>query len=291
MIMLNVIGSLLLLVITISLMLMLVNHVIAKFEKRAIAPPGKIVNICGFSFHVYSVGPKTNIYSIILMSGSGEPAPIYNYKTLYTELAENNHIVVLEKFGYGYSDVSGLARDIRTLVEQDRESLRKANELPPYILMPHSMSALESLYWANKYPNEVLGIIGLDMALPKSYFDKNNYVNIIVKKVFTLMGFHRIRFIYRLFERGLSKDEIKQQRLIVHTKTLNKDVMNECKSVYKNARLVNELGIPHIPILQFSSNMSPQWERVQNEYSEGSSIIDYIPLSCGHYIHYLRYCQ
>lgn len=31
------------------------------------------------------------------------------------------------------------------------------------------MSGIEALYWANKYPDEIKGIVGLDPAVPKAY--------------------------------------------------------------------------------------------------------------------------
>ncbi len=62
--------------------------------------------------------------------------------------------VVVEKAGYGYSDVSDISRDIDTILEETREALTQAGEEGPYILYPHSMSGIEALYWAQKYPDE-----------------------------------------------------------------------------------------------------------------------------------------
>lgn len=45
-----------------------------------------------------------------------------------------------------------------------RAALKSAKIEAPYILCPHSMSGIEALYWAQQYPEEVLAIIGLDMA-------------------------------------------------------------------------------------------------------------------------------
>ena len=42
-------------------------------------------------------------------------------------------------------------------------------EKGPFVLLPHSMSGLEAIYWAQKYPDEVMGIVGMDMAFPKAY--------------------------------------------------------------------------------------------------------------------------
>ena len=40
-----------------------------------------------------------------------------------------------------------------------REALQKSNIKGPYILMPHSVSGVYSMYYANKYPDEVKAII------------------------------------------------------------------------------------------------------------------------------------
>ncbi len=37
----------------------------------------------------------------------------------------------------------------------------------------HSMSRLEALYWARKYPAEVSAIIGLEMSVPEYYGSMN----------------------------------------------------------------------------------------------------------------------
>lgn len=43
----------------------------------------------------------------------------------------------------------------------------------PMSFAPHSMSGLETLYWVQKYPDEVSAIIGLDMAVPEHYDSMN----------------------------------------------------------------------------------------------------------------------
>ena len=43
------------------------------------------------------------------------------------------------------------------------------------------MSGLEALYWAQKYPDEVSAIIGLDMAVPEYYGSMN--INIPLMRI------------------------------------------------------------------------------------------------------------
>lgn len=71
-------------------------------------------------------GKRENGLTIVLLSGSGVAAPVYDYKVLYSKLSGEYPIAVIEKFGYGYSDVTGLPRDLKTLVEENRVALEKS---------------------------------------------------------------------------------------------------------------------------------------------------------------------
>src|SRR5699024_9517587 len=87
----------------------------------------------------------------------------------YSLLSDQYKIVVVEKLGYGFSDVTTTERDIDTILAETRDALLKAGVDSPYILLPHSMSGIEALNWAQKHPEEVKAIIGLDMAVPAAY--------------------------------------------------------------------------------------------------------------------------
>lgn len=115
---------------------------------------------------------KGNGKALILLSGWATENPINDFKPLMDELSYNFKVVVLEYFGYGKSDIVETNRSNKTMVEEIRTALLKLNIKPPYILMPHSMSGLYCLYYANQYPNEVYAIIGLDMSLPQKQLER-----------------------------------------------------------------------------------------------------------------------
>ena len=71
-----------------------------------------------------------------------------DFKSLYSLLSDEYQIVVVEKFGYGFSDVVKEDRDIKTILSETRMALTKAGIEGPYVLCPHSMSGIEALYWA-----------------------------------------------------------------------------------------------------------------------------------------------
>jgi len=77
-------------------------------------------------------------------------------------------IAVVEKSGYGWSERCNSPRDIGTMLEETRKALDLSGENGPYVLFPHSMSGLEAIYWAQKYPDEVIAIIEMDPTTPGS---------------------------------------------------------------------------------------------------------------------------
>lgn len=122
--------------------------------------------------HVYTKGDGEN--TIVLLSGLGTAAPVLDFEPLVNELAKNHKVVVVESFGYGWSNVTNKERTVENIVEKIRTAL-KSNIEGPYILMPHSISGIYSMYYANAYPDEVKAVIGIDFTLPQvlEYFGES----------------------------------------------------------------------------------------------------------------------
>ncbi len=53
--------------------------------------------------HIFRAGER-NKPKLVFMSGSGTIAPVYDFKVLYEKLQDEFRIIVIEKFGYGFSD-------------------------------------------------------------------------------------------------------------------------------------------------------------------------------------------
>src|SRR5690625_5849783 len=144
-----------------------INHKIQlSKEEELFVPTGQLVEINSHQMHVYSEGNGQE--TLIFMSGGGTSSPVLDFKSLYSLLSEKYKIVVIEKFGYGFSEVTDVERDIDTILSESREALLKLGVTGPYILFPHSMSGIEALRWAQVYTDEVKAIVGLDMAVPEA---------------------------------------------------------------------------------------------------------------------------
>ncbi len=273
------------------------HHIRLAIDKPEIKSIGTLVEIKGYHMNIYIESRKEiqDNPAIVLLSGSGVSSPIYDYKVLYSKLADDYKVAVVEKFGYGYSDISGISRDVAVMVEESREALAKAGESAPYVLMPHSMSALEAIYWAYTYPEEVHAVIGLDMAVPESY-DKDNIASITLMKMGAFFGFHRFEMFNPISNMGLTKEEYEQNRLLNYKNALNKDVYNECKMVLKNADTVKDMEISDIPMLMFTTNLgsggdeiwSSDWVMAQENFAEKFDNCVQIEYDCGHNLHYYK---
>lgn len=111
-----------------------------KMESKLMNNKGELVNFDNKKVNVYNEGSGEDTF--VFMAGSGIAAPVYELKGLYSKFSKENKISVIERAGYGYSDVFQDDRDIDTILEQTREALIRSGNKPPYILVPHSLSGM-----------------------------------------------------------------------------------------------------------------------------------------------------
>ena len=258
--------------------------------KSKIKCNGELVTINGHKIHIYIQGKK-QAPAIVFMSGHCTVAPVYDFKVLYEKLLHDFRVIVIEKYGYGYSDICESPCDIDTLVSIQRQALAIVQETGPYILAPHSMSGLEAIRWKQKFPDEVCAIVGIDMATPLSF---SVWSEEDIKKTVRLMQVVRrlklASVLASVSTLSLTADEIKQHKLLMKRNAFNICCINEAVEVLNNARVVGEDGDIQCPTLLFSSNGEDQekdWILNQQKFaaSMGAKLISY---DCGHYIHHFK---
>lgn len=288
----GIIGAILVVFIAI---LAIYNQVAIKTEADRIVPNGQMVDLGDYSVHVYSEGDANAAPTLVFMSGSATVAPVYDFKAIYSLLTDEYRIAVVEKAGYGYSDIIEVDRDVATMVDEVRNALSGAGIEKPYVLLPHSMSGLEAIYWSQNYPDEVAGIIGIDMSVPDAYAD-SGFVEQRTKLMMTLgritvkLGLLRIPGIYPLNEAPLTDEEIAQQRLLMYRNAVTPVYIAEGQKVIENAKAVKAGGNVKCPLLMFCSDgteIGDFWIPVQKEFAEENQA-EIIFYECGHYIHYFK---
>lgn len=240
--------------------------------------------------HVYRAG-NADAPVIVFMSGHCTVSPVYDFKVLYEKLLHDFRVIVIEKFGYGYSDIYESSCDIDMLVSIQRQALETLGEAGPYILAPHSMSGLEAIRWKQKYPDDVSAIVGIDMATPLSF---SVWSEEDIKKTVRLMRVLRrlklANILSSVSTLSLTENEIEQHKLLKKRNAFNICCINEAVEVLNNARTVGEDGDIQCPTLLFSSNGQDQerdWVENQQKFAKimGARLISY---DCGHYIHHFK---
>ena len=288
-----------LLLLALFLLAMTVYNQIMLRKNKALyeTPLGQLVEVDGHNMSVYTEGEGE--HTLVFMSGWGTPSPILDFRCLYSRLSDTNRIAVVEKFGYGFSDIVDGGRDMDTILRQDREALQKAGIEAPYVLCAHSFSGYEATLWAQKYPDEVEAIVGLDMCTPNcentETLKSNDKLMAAVKLVNRALNHMGLIRLYNFDMSGTLTDDEKRifTEIACHT-TANDTIMNE-GDLDTELAMIDELNsdpLPTVPmILYASADYSGQelWVGGMQAMADASTNGKVIKLDCGHYVHDFEY--
>ncbi|MCR8842325.1 alpha/beta hydrolase [Paenibacillus sp. SC116] len=280
------------------------HHAISAYERSKHPAPGEIVEVDGKNMHVYSKGQGE--HTIVLLPGLGTTAPALDFEPFMNEMAKNNKVVVVEPFGYGWSDQTSKERTVENMVEEIRTALKNANIEGPYILMPHSVSGIYSMYYANQYPNEVAAIIGNDITLPQAldYFNEPAPSMPTFMSMFAPTGVTRLlsyvspnQFLPEAGKGTYSDENLAMTALISAWKGANKNVVNEANGMANNILKTKKMSFaPNLPVMIFARERKDKTSvdgRTNLTFYESqlsnSVTSKLIPLEGHHYLHWTNY--
>lgn len=257
-------------------------------------PLGKMVVVNGNNMCIYVEGGGDK--TLVFMSGSGTSSPILDFISLARELKDDYRVVIVEKFGYGFSDITNESRIIEVILSETRAGLEAADVTSPYILCPHSMSGIEALYWVEKYPDEIEAIVGLDMAVKETYDNfKPSSTVLEISSLVARTGV--LRYLPGVSESdaikygNLSDEEKNMYRTIFNQKTQTINMINEIKQISDNAKKLGSYSDIKIPVILFCSNgrgtgfEAEHWLKCQANFISQIRHGQMINLDCTHYVH------
>ncbi len=271
------------------------NHRISlRREAEFFVSMGQMVKVNGHDLHVYHEGAGE--LTLVFMSGGGTSAPTLDFKSLYSLLSDKYQIAVVEKAGYGFSELADVDRDLDTLLTETRAALAKAGIPGPYVLFPHSMSGIEALYWAKSYPDEVIAIVGLDMAVPEAYDQYDINLPLLKLSAF-VANIGLTRWIPSIAESdaikygNLTESEKELYKVIFYRRTATGSMLKEVEEIHANASIVKDIGLPDLPILLFSSNgqgtgwSKEEWQAYHENFMAEIANGELVYLDASHYVH------
>jgi pimeloyl-ACP methyl ester carboxylesterase len=294
---LRIIAMAALIAVGLGLVSTVANVLLERQERASIAPYGERIAITGGSVNVYRNGHSGQ--PIVLLSGLGTAAPALDFAPLIRELGDFN-VVVVEGFGYGYSDMSAGERTNKNISTEVHEVLGKLNFAQPYVLAGHSIAGFYMLDYANRYPTEVSAVVGIDPTVPAA---KSGPVDVqaggvSLERILSFTGV--VRDIAALAPglvepegNAFTAEERERMRLMMSWNLGNPAVADETARIGNNASDLRGVGYPDgLPVLIFVSDAGSPAQAAKSEMLENLlqnvKRHEIIPLAAGHYLHWTQ---
>lgn len=240
----------------------LANLALNQAERSASAPYGQRVQTGHGALNVVRTpGNGRTSQSIVLLSGLGTPAPALDFAPLIRELGDYD-VVVVEGFGYGYSDQTPVERSVENITSEVHEALAKAGVPRPYVLGGHSIAGFYTLAYANRYPDEVAAVVGIDPTVPAArtlHADQTSVPGGGINWEGMVAASGLLRWVSMLAPGLVEPDgnafttrEREQMRLMANWNFGNPAVADETNRIADNARKVQDMRYPDdLPVLTF----------------------------------------
>jgi pimeloyl-ACP methyl ester carboxylesterase len=135
-------------------------------DTRALPPPGQMIDVGGYSLHLYCVGENTEGRpTVILESGLGATSSSWGW--IQPSVAKTTRVCAYDRAGMGWSEPSPAPRDAQNIATELHILLQNAQIPAPYVLAGWSYGGLYVRQYADQYPDEVVGLILLDSSSPE----------------------------------------------------------------------------------------------------------------------------
>lgn len=273
------------------------HQLMIRFESKALDGPFEYVEVGDKQLHLYDsiIGEKT----IVMLPGYGTGSPIHDFMPLVKFLEKDYRVIVIEPLGYGYSQTTKKERTIENILEEYREALKKTEAKPPYVLLPHSISGIYSMYYAGMYPDEIEAIIGDDIVVPSFLEYDKEIAPSWSRYLMSFTGVTRLSSIIMpnmitpdMMDAAYSPSEQDIIRKLTAKTFINETVLNEWENYESNAEKVLKLTVdPSIPIMIFSSHSKDaeenEYVKTQKQTVEQQDIGKHIKMGGPHYLHWI----
>jgi len=294
---LRVAGIAALIVVGLVLVSTATNLIFERAEKSSISPYGERIAINGGEIKVQRNGHTGQ--PVVLLSGLGTPAPGLDFAPLVRELADFD-VIVVEGFGYGYSDMQASERSNKNISTELHEVLTNIHIKQPYVLAGHSIAGSYTLDYANRYPNEVAAVIGIDATIPKPTNEpvEEPQPGINWERALSVIGLVRA---VTAIAPGLAApdgdaytaDELERMRLMTNWNFGNDAVADETSRIANNAASLRGVHYPDaLPVLAFLAD--DQSDATKTRTAAAEDLLknvrhhEIVTLEGGHYLHWTQ---
>ena len=121
-------------------------------------PPDQLISIGSHRLQIHREGK--GVPTVVIDAGIADQ--LDKLRPLQERIARVTNVVTYNRAGYGESEPGPLPRDSGREAEELKTLLEKASVSGPYLLVGHSLGALNMQVFATRYPDDVVGMVLLD---------------------------------------------------------------------------------------------------------------------------------
>jgi pimeloyl-ACP methyl ester carboxylesterase len=201
-------------------------------------------------------------------SGSGEPAVVFlpgagmvglDFLNIHVQVSQFTTSVLYDRGGTGWSEACDLPRTATEVTDELRSLLHQAGVPAPYLLVGHSLGGAYTQRYAQRFPDEVAGLLLLEPA--HEDFDAHMPKQTTLDQLQGVLATLRLLLHYKTFYRGMFSrmfaswpDEVREPLIEYHLATLRKTFQEWPTSDRTGkGRLMTELrnggNTPDVPLI------------------------------------------
>jgi pimeloyl-ACP methyl ester carboxylesterase len=135
-------------------------------QREAFPGPGEMVDVGDHRLHMNCVGQGSP--TVVLDGGWGYTSVEWS-GWVQPEVAKHTRVCAYDRAGMGWSEPEPGPPDFTQTADELHALLQEGDEEGPYVLVGHSLAGLYSRLYAERYPEEVAGMVLVDSTHPDQF--------------------------------------------------------------------------------------------------------------------------
>jgi pimeloyl-ACP methyl ester carboxylesterase len=233
--------------------------------------PGQLFDVDGHRLHLSCMGSGSP--TVILEPGLGEPGVMMS-GWIQPGVAAATRVCVYDRAGKGWSESARALQDGFAVADDLRTLLTNADIAGPYVLAGHSTGGVYAQIFAERYPDEVAGVVLLDSQSPNALAELPGWARFYRRfrtatKVFpVLAGLGLMRLSHRTTAGGLPSEARSAARAFWPTTRHNRSLRDEVaqlETTLAEAQGLKTLGDKPLVVVTAAKDAMNGWLPLQDE--------------------------
>lgn len=240
-------------------------------DRSAYPMPGGLFDVRGHKLHISCMGSGTP--TVVLEAGLGEPG-VMMAGWIQPGVATSTSVCVYDRAGKAWSEPARSPQDGFAVAADLYGLLRQAHIAGPYVLAGHSTGGVYVQVFAERYPEEVAGMVLLDSQSPFALAQLPRYASFYRRfrkaaRMFpSLARFGVMRLVYRSAAGGLPPEARTEERAFwaraSHNRSLREEVV-ALEAALSEAQRLKTLGDKPLIVVTALKGAMDGWLTLQDK--------------------------